>query len=142
MLTSERSGVIRIDETFVDSVPPNATAVSNGRDILAKGWIVTRHKDEHETIIFGECEGSGESNYLTSVDFSDPANPVYRCTCPSRQFPYKHSLGLIYAWVRGESFVVAELPADLAARRETAKERAGKKKMAAAWGRSAPDRSA
>lgn len=124
--------MIRIDETFVDAAAPNATAVSNGREILRKGKIVTRHKDEDETIIFGECKGSGASNYVTSVDFRDPSNPVYRCTCPSRQFPCKHSLGLMYAWVRGEPFAVADLPAEIAAKREKARERTEKKKEAAA----------
>src|SRR5262249_9104844 len=54
--------------------------------------------------------------------------PVYRCNCPSRQFPCKHSLGLLYAIVEGKKFTDAEVPEDLAAKREKVAARVEKKK--------------
>jgi len=124
--------VISIDETFVDSAAPNPSAISNGKGLVRKGKLLTRHKDADETIIFGEIKGSGRSNYHTSVDFSDPSNPVYRCSCPSRQFPCKHTLGLMYAWVLGETFVVAEVPTEIVDKRARAEARATKRKERAA----------
>jgi hypothetical protein len=45
--------------------------------------------------VWGQCQGSGSSAYRTGVDLSGPA---YRCSCPSRKFPCKHSLGLLLLW--------------------------------------------
>ena len=50
-----------------------------------------------------------------------------RCTCPSRQFPCKHVLGLLYAYAGGASFTPAEVPEDLAAKREKAEKREERK---------------
>ncbi len=79
-------------------------------------------------MLFGQCQGSGKTPYLCSADFAVPDKPVYRCTCPSRQFPCKHSLGLLYALVEGKKFTSAEVPEELAAKREKAAARVEKKK--------------
>lgn len=117
---------------FVDAAAPNAKAVANAKSIVRGGKLVTKNKDADETILFGECRGSGRSVYAPSVDFQRSTQPVYRCTCPSRQFPCKHCLGLMYAWVLGEPFSVAEVPADVAQKRARSKERAEKGKASAA----------
>ena len=57
-----------------------------------------------------------------------PQSPVYRCNCPSRQFPCKHSLGLLYAFVQGKPFAVADVPDEIAAKRNKAAVRVEKKK--------------
>ena len=124
--------MIPIDETFVDSAAPNAGAISKGKGLARKGKLVVLNKDADDTIIFGECKGSGKSNYATSVDFTDPTNPTYRCSCPSRQFPCKHALGLMYAWAYGQTFVVADVPDDVATKRAKAVERVAKRKERAA----------
>lgn len=119
--------MIEIDDTFVDATAPNANAIASAKTIVNKGKFAWRRKDPDETLIFAECLGSGKSNYQTSVDFTDPSNPVYRCTCPSRQFPCKHALALMYAWVRGAKFETGEVPEDVASKRDKAKVRAEKK---------------
>src|SRR5207253_10768113 len=53
---------------------------------------------------------------------------VHPCTCPSRPFPCKHSLGLMYAFVQGKTFTLASVPEDLAAKREKVQARVEKKK--------------
>jgi len=115
--------MIEINDAFVDAAAPNGGAAANGREIMKKGMLVSRHRDDENTIIFGECRGSGKSNYVVSVDFLAPASPVYRCNCPSRQFPCKHALGLMYAYARGDKFTVAPVPADVVAKRDKAKGR-------------------
>ena len=75
---------IEIDESFVDAAAPNANAIKNGRGLVLKGKFVALHRDADETLIFGECSGSGKSNYHCSADFQKPDAPVYRCSCPSR----------------------------------------------------------
>ena len=45
-----------------------------------------------ETAAWGHCQGSGKKPYMTRVDLTEPA---FKCSCPSRKFPCKHSLGLM-----------------------------------------------
>ncbi|MEO6571105.1 MAG: SWIM zinc finger family protein, partial [Ilumatobacteraceae bacterium] len=48
--------------------------------------------------LWGRCRGSGAEPYDTMVDHAEVA---WRCTCPSRKLPCKHSLALLLLWVRG-----------------------------------------
>ncbi|MEZ6122581.1 MAG: SWIM zinc finger family protein [Planctomycetaceae bacterium] len=123
--------MIEIDASYVDAAAPNADAIRNGRGLVLKNKLVILHKSADETLLFGECSGSGKSNYRVSVDFMRPDQPTYRCSCPSRQFPCKHSLGLMYAWVDGKKFTVADVPPDIADKREKLVQRVEKKKEAA-----------
>ena len=124
--------MISIDRDYVDATAPNPGAIKNGRGLVLKNKFVALHKSEDETLLFGECTGSGKSNYQVSCDFIQPDKPVHRCTCPSRQFPCKHCIGLMYAWVEGKPFRVADVPDDIASKREKIEKRAEKKKEAAA----------
>ena len=63
--------------------------------------------------------------------FRRAGEAVYRCTCPSRQFPCKHSLGLLYAFAQGKPFSPADVPEELTAKREKSTARMEKKKAAA-----------
>ena len=124
--------MIDIDEAYVDSAAPNAAAIKNGRGLVMKGKFVALHKSEDGDVLFGECKGSGKSNYQTSCDFAQADKPVFRCSCPSRQFPCKHGLGLLYCYAQGKAFSVADLPEDLTAKRDKAAARVEKKKVEAA----------
>jgi hypothetical protein len=120
--------MISIDEGFVDAAAPNADAAKNGRALVLKNKFLKLHASEDGTLLFGHCQGSGKDPYLCSSDFAVPEAPVHRCNCPSRQFPCKHSLGLMYAFVQGKKFTPAEIPPDLAAKREKSQARVEKKK--------------
>ncbi len=102
--------MISIDEASVDSAAPNAEAAKNGRGLVLKNKFVKLHITEDETLLFGECEGSGKEPYRCSCDFLRPESPTHRCSCPSRQFPCKHCLGLMYAYVQGKKFTKARSP--------------------------------
>lgn len=128
----EAHPLIEIDSNYIDASAPNAAALANGRGLVAKGKLVALHHDAEQTILFGECSGSGKSNYTCSCDFAKPDQAVFRCSCPSRQFPCKHCLGLMFAWASKQPFTVAEVPADLASKREKAEQRVAKKKTAEA----------
>lgn len=127
-----RCSEMEINAAFVDGEAPNSNAIKNGRALLLKGKLIVLNKSEDDSLLFGECSGSGKSNYACSCDFIDPAKPVYRCSCPSRQFPCKHCLGLMYAAAEGKSFGVAEVPDDIAEKRGKAEARAEKRKADAA----------
>jgi hypothetical protein len=123
--------MIAIDENFIAAAAPNAEAAKNGRGLVLKNKFLALHHSPDETLLFGHCQGSGKAPYVCSADFAAPDKPVYRCTCPSRQFPCKHSLGLLYAKLEGRKFTAADVPADLAAKREKAAERVEKRKVEA-----------
>ncbi len=117
-----------IDEAYVESAAPNADAMKNGRGLVVKGKFKELHTDADETILFGQCQGSGKEPYKCSSDFARPDQPTHRCSCPSHQFPCKHCIGLMYAYVlKKASFTPAEVPADIVAKREKLVARAEKK---------------
>ena len=120
--------MISINQEFIEAAAPNAEAAKNGRGLVLKSKFLTLHHSPDESLLFGQCQGSGKTPYLCSADFAVPEKPVYRCTCPSRQFPCKHSLGLLYALVEGKKFTSAEVPEELASKREKMAARAEKNK--------------
>ncbi|TCM96360.1 SWIM zinc finger protein [Paenibacillus sp. BK033] len=131
-----------LTEAYIDSLAPNAGAMKNGRDLVKKNSFPVLRRTEDGTLLFGECKGSGKEPYRCSVDFVQPDSPVSRCSCPSRQFPCKHTLGLMYAYALGKPFELAELPPDIAEKRGKAEKREEKKKEteAAESGGTAPAR--
>ena len=48
-------------------------------------------------LLWAECQGSGSTPYRVVVSTSDYG---YKCTCPSRKFPCKHALAVL--WMRVE----------------------------------------
>ncbi|MDE5697054.1 MAG: SWIM zinc finger family protein [Lachnospiraceae bacterium] len=107
-----------ITEQQILALAPNAAAASNGRKISQKGGFVKLERTQDDTLYMGECTGSGKSNYITSADCIDENNPVFRCTCPSRQFPCKHSLALMYEILAKKEFGICEVPEDIQKKRE------------------------
>lgn len=61
--------------------------------------------DEDRGLIWGECQGSASTPYRTVFDLQDHG---YKCTCPSRKFPCKHTLAL--AWRYAETGLTAGTP--------------------------------
>lgn len=114
-------------EQQIAAFAPNANAVSNGRKISAGGGFVSRMRSADDSFYMGECKGSGKSNYVVSADFADEDHPVFRCSCPSRQFPCKHSLALMCEMAAGKDFMLGEIPADILDKREKKQAREKKK---------------
>lgn len=130
--------MIELTAAYADSLAPNSATIKNAQGLVQKNKFVALHQSGEGDLLFGECQGSGSSNYATSADFAQPEKPVFRCTCPSRQFPCKHSLGLLYAYIQGRPFTTAEVPESIASKREKAEKRAEKKLQEAADPASAP----
>ena len=120
---------MQIDEAYADSQAANAAAIKNARGVVLKRKLVGLFRSADGTLLFGDCKGSGKDNYRPSADFADPSKPVFRCTCPSRQFPCKHSLALLYAHAQGAKFVEQELPPDISEKRSKIQQRVEKKKV-------------
>ena len=58
--------------------------------------------------VWGECRGSGSKPYQARVDLTEIA---FKCSCPSRKFPCKHGLALLFVYVSdNEGFIEADAP--------------------------------
>lgn len=108
----------QLTEQQILALAPNASAAANGKKISDKGGFVRLEHSADDTYYWGECTGSGKSNYTTSIDFIDPDAPMIRCSCPSRQFPCKHGLALMYEIFRQKSFALCEIPEDILNKRK------------------------
>lgn len=106
---------------------PNPAAAENGRKLSKKGSFSALCKTQDNTVYWGECAGSGKTPYRVSIDWLNPDAPVCRCSCPSRQFPCKHALGLMFEQLAGRDFETAEIPQDIADKRSRQAARAAKK---------------
>jgi hypothetical protein len=49
-------------------------------------------------LVWGECQGSGSTPYQVRVDLVDV---TYKCSCPSRKLPCKHTLALLLMLASG-----------------------------------------
>ena len=116
----------QIIEQQIMALAPNPAAAANGRKISQKGGFVRLEASADDTFFLGECTGSGAKNYITTADFLDPGQPVFRCTCPSRQFPCKHSLALLYEMMSGKTFAPCEIPEDILTKRQKKEAKAAK----------------
>src|SRR5215475_3570963 len=54
--------------------------------------------DAGTTLLWGECQGSGSAPYRVVLATADLG---YKCTCPSRKFPCKHVLALMWQYCDG-----------------------------------------
>lgn len=83
----------------IEALAPDQASLSSAKKLLKpSGWPCLC--ENGEGLVWGECQGSGATPYRISIDEGDAG---YKCTCPSRKFPCKHSLALM--WMRAEGKV-------------------------------------
>ncbi|MCB0514571.1 MAG: SWIM zinc finger family protein [Chitinophagales bacterium] len=81
---------MKFTEQQIESIAPNPAAFKSGKSLSKKqNWSSFA---QSERSIWGEIKGSGSKPYQTQIDIT---NFSYKCSCPSRQFPCKHGLGLM-----------------------------------------------
>jgi len=74
----------------IEALSPNPSNFSRGKKLANQSkWSLLAMNEE---VIWGLCKGSGTNPYKVQVDIG---NIAYKCSCPSRQFPCKHSLALL-----------------------------------------------
>lgn len=82
-------------ERVVALAPDSASEVAGRRLAIPAPW---REVGWAEPLLWGACQGSGKTPYQVAIDTSGPR---YQCSCPSRKFPCKHVLGLLFLWAEG-----------------------------------------
>jgi hypothetical protein len=89
----------------IAALAPDASSASAGKKLAtAKHWKSAGHNTE---AIWGECQGS--TLYQVRVDLQDMTSC---CSCPSRKFPCKHSLGLMLLAATSPKDVPQSAPPD------------------------------
>jgi SWIM zinc finger len=90
----------------IEALAPDQSSLAAARKLLKpSSWPTLA---EGEGLVWGECQGSGCTPYRVVVNQADTG---YKCTCPSRKFPCKHALALM--WMRADrsgAFAPATVP--------------------------------
>ncbi len=87
----------QLTETQAEALAPDEAALYAARS-LARGnqWLTTARSERG---IWGEMQGSGKNPYRAQVDLAT-LEVAFKCSCPSRKFPCKHSLSLLLLYVK------------------------------------------
>ncbi|MFN8477950.1 MAG: SWIM zinc finger family protein [Kouleothrix sp.] len=92
------------------ALAPDASAAKAGEAMASpRKWLSLGCSP---TALWGECQGSARDPYRTQIDLRGPA---FRCSCPSRKLPCKHSLGLFLLFARAAERFDTAAPPDWAA---------------------------
>jgi hypothetical protein len=89
----------------IEELAPDQASLSAAVKLKKSGLWPVLGFDAGGTI-WGECQGSGASPYRVVCSEADYG---FKCTCPSRKFPCKHTLALM--WMRSEAFPFVQGPA-------------------------------
>lgn len=97
---------LSFSEEQIKSLAPTPAAFNAGKKLgVVTNWDVCAKSDR---ALWGEIKGSGKKPYLTQIDFQSLA---YKCSCPSRQFPCKHAIGLMLLYGKnGSDFHISNEP--------------------------------
>lgn len=83
----------------IEALAPDQGSLDAARKLMKPSSWPTIAEDG-AGLLWGECQGSGATPYRICVTELDAG---YKCSCPSRKFPCKHSLALM--WMRAEGKV-------------------------------------
>lgn len=95
---------MEFDLKTIEALAPDQASLSAASKLTKQSNWPRLEKNEQLALIWGECQGSGSNPYRVVVDTGDHG---YKCTCPSRKFPCKHTLALMW--------IAATTPASFAA---------------------------
>src|SRR5690606_33087908 len=89
----------------VMALAADAAAARAARSLASPGrWSGLAHGGG---AAWGECQGSAAEPYQVRVDLNGPA---FKCSCPSRKLPCKHSLALLLLYVESPNSFEANSP--------------------------------
>jgi uncharacterized Zn finger protein len=122
---------LEVSEDLLRAIVSKEKALSDGRTLAKKGAFKNLKRLDDQTLLWGECQGSGAKPYELSVDLIGDT-PTIRCSCPVKPPPCKHTLGLLVAFLeKPDQFKITAGPSELLEKRAKNVERAEKKAEAA-----------
>ena len=84
---------------------PDATSAGAARRLSRSA--VWSQAGSSGSLLWGKCQGSAREPYQVTIDLNEPS---FRCTCPSRKLPCKHSLGLLLLFAEHPEMVERAVP--------------------------------
>ena len=92
----------------IEALAPDQAALAAASKLLKPASWPLMARDAATTVVWGEAQGSGSAPYRLMFD---PADRSHKCSCPSRKFPCKHVLALMWQLAEhAERFTVGEPP--------------------------------
>ncbi|MEM7721984.1 MAG: SWIM zinc finger family protein [Pseudomonadota bacterium] len=82
-----------ISKETVTALAPDQASLNAANKLMKPAKWPLREVDA--AFAWGECQGSGANPYRVVFDLADHG---YKCTCPSRKFPCKHVLALMWMY--------------------------------------------
>lgn len=80
---------------LIETLAPDQSSLNAAKKLLSpKKWPLLESDD---AFLWGHCQGSGSTPYQVVYCVADRG---YKCSCPSRKFPCKHVLALM--WLRAD----------------------------------------
>ncbi len=80
----------------ITALAPDQASLKAANGLTKRQKWPLREISAADGLVWGECQGSGANPYRTVFD---AGNHSYKCTCPSRKFPCKHVLALMWMYV-------------------------------------------
>jgi len=80
----------------VEQLAPDAASFKAAQGTAKPGKWISLGRDAR--LVWGECQGSGANPYQVRADLVDV---TYKCSCPSRKLPCKHTLALLLMLATG-----------------------------------------
>jgi len=84
---------MQISLDTIQDLAPDQASLKAAKKLLPGGKWPLSGQATAANSIWGQCQGSGSNPYMTMADVVDHG---YKCTCPSRKFPCKHVLALLW----------------------------------------------
>ena len=91
----------------ITQIAPDAASIKAAKGLGLSKWVLL---EQHDHTIWGHCQGSGSNPYQTAVDLSGA--PAFKCSCPSRKFPCKHALALLFLFNEQTPKFLTQTPPD------------------------------
>jgi hypothetical protein len=82
----------------IERLAPDQASLSAALKLVKPAKWPVLGGDAGTTLLWGECQGSGSAPYRVVLATADLG---YKCTCPSRKFPCKHVLALMWQYSDG-----------------------------------------
>jgi len=99
---------VTLDLAAIENLAPDQSSLKAAAGLTkAAKWSDTGASADG-TLLWGACAGSGANPYRVMADLGDLGS---KCTCPSRKFPCKHVLAMLWMHVDGTiAFGTADTP--------------------------------
>ena len=82
----------------IEQLAPDQASLGAALKLMRPASWPMLARNADAALLWGECQGSGAAPYRVIVAVDDLG---YKCTCPSRKFPCKHALAVI--WMQCEA---------------------------------------